>query len=286
MEQEINLLIVDDEQIIREGLSSINWQEHGVSNVFVASNGKEAFNLFQRQKIHIVITDVKMPGMDGIELGKRIHAAESGVRIIMLSGYGEFQYAKSALQFGALDYLLKPIEEEELIEAVKKAILELSVDKVKDLFSQKSERISELEVVLNEEDKALLQNYDGLLLHDKLFADDDSIPKMGQGFSIQILMAINHINMNYALNLTVDSVADVVKRSKNYFSTQFKKELGISLIDYVNKVRIEHAKLLLKETGYLTYEVAERVGYSEYRYFCTVFKKYTGITPTQYREAK
>jgi len=99
-------------------------------------------------------------------------------------------------------------------------------------------------------------------------------------------MAINHINMNYALNLTVDSVADVVKRSKNYFSTQFKKELGISLIDYVNKVRIEHAKLLLKETGYLTYEVAERVGYSEYRYFCTVFKKYTGITPTQYREAK
>lgn len=286
MELKINLLIVDDEQIIREGLCSIDWRAHGICDVYVAGNGQEAYELLEKKEVHILISDVKMPVMDGIELGKRVFALNGSTRIIMLSGYSEFEYAKSALKFGAVDYLLKPVDEDELIATVKKAILQFEVDKVKELFSKKSERINELQVALDEADKNLLENYDGLLLHDKLFADDENIRKVSEGFSVQVLTAINYINKNYALNLNADIVADVVKRSKNYFSTQFKKELCVSLIEYINKVRIAHAKLLLKETGLLTYEIAERVGFSEYRYFCTVFKKSLGVTPSHYRDMK
>lgn len=283
MNQEVNLLIVDDEKIIIEGLSSIDWTSHGIGRVFLARNGEKALEVFLKENIQIVITDVKMPGLDGIELGNRINESSQKAKVIVLSGYGEFDYAKSAIKFGAIDYLLKPIEEAELVKAVKKAMLELREEKLKTLLRKKCERISELGIVLDEGDKALLQNFDGLLLHDKLFKEDNNMPKMGNSFSIQILMAVNYINMNYVLNLTADSLSKVVNRSKNYFSTQFKKEIGISMSDYINKVRIEHSKLLLKDTSYLTYEIAERVGYSEYRYFCTVFKKYTGFTPSQYR---
>ncbi len=284
MSSKINMLIADDEKIIREGLCSIDWHSLGICEVFLASNGAEALKLFLEKDISIVVTDVKMPVMDGIELGRRLITTDKKVKIVILSGHNDFEYAKEAMKFGAVDYLLKPVNAAELIQTVKKLLLSVSVEKVQILISKKKESLEELKVSLYERDKELLTNYDGLLMHDKLFFYDETIPNTPSGFSPQMLVSINHINLHYREPLTVDSIADVAGRSKNYFSTQFKKELGLSFVDYLNKVRLEHAKILLKSTGYMTYEISELVGYSEYRYFGTLFKKYTGKTPSEYRE--
>jgi two-component system response regulator YesN len=288
MDNEINLLIADDEKIIREGMASIGWEKNGISHVYTAANGEEALLLFEKKKIQIIVTDVKMPGVDGIELGNRIHAMAPAVKIIILSGYNEFDYAKKALRFGAMDYLLKPVDTDELMEAVQKAVSEIKVEGVARNLGEKKKQFHEMEIALGPEDQVFYQNYQGVLKHDKLFFDDRSVPQIqgNHSFSIQTLMAINYVNLNYSRPVSVDDLSDIVNRSRNYFSAQFKKEMGIGLADYLNKVRIQHAKILLRETSYLTYEVAERVGFPEYRYFCTVFKKYAGDTPTHYRESK
>lgn len=78
--------------------------------------------------------------------------------------------------------------------------------------------------------------------------------------------------------------AEYVNKSKNYFSYLFKKELGISFVEYLNQVRVEAAKKLLDTTDEKTYEISEKVGYSDYKYFSSVFKKITGVSPAQYKK--
>lgn len=284
---ELNLLIVDDERIIREGLASMDWAAVGIAHVYTARDGEEALERMQKTAIHIVITDVKMQNIDGVELGKRIAATYRGCKVIVLSGYDDFQFARSAVKFGALDYLLKPVDDEELLDAVKKAVALCRQETSRDALERKRSRVEELKLDLDEPNRALLDNFDGLLLHNDLFADDPKIPKVGTAaLSPQILTALNYINLHYAEDLTAEILADLVLRSKNYFCVQFKKEMRLNLIDYVNQVRIQNAKHLLRETGYMSCEISDMVGYSDYRYFCTVFKKYTGMTPSGYRERR
>lgn len=278
------MLIVDDERIIREGLASMDWASAGIANVYTARDGEEALLQMQKRPIQIVVTDVKMKKIDGVELGKRIAATYRNCKVIVLSGYDDFQFARSALKFGALDYLLKPVDDAELMEAVKKAVALCQQESSRDTLERKRTRVADLNLPLDESNHTLLNNFDGLLRHNDLFADNPKIPKVGIAtFSPQILTAINYINLHYVENITAEAIADLVLRSKNYFCVQFKKEMRINLIDYINQVRIQNAKCLLRETGYMSCEISDMVGYSDYRYFCTVFKKYTGQTPSCYR---
>jgi len=116
-----NILIVDDEYNVREGLKYIiNWQDYGFQIAGDASNGKSALEYMRETKIHLVITDIKMPVMDGLELLMHLGKQYPPVKVIVLSGYNDFNYAKTALRHGAVDYLLKPVDEEELISILEK----------------------------------------------------------------------------------------------------------------------------------------------------------------------
>lgn len=137
----INILIVDDEPFIRQGLKIlIDWNSYGYSIVGEASNGKEAIKFLENNKVDLIISDIKMPEMDGLALIKSIF--EKGIRdikTIMLSGYYEFEYAKTAIKYGVKDYILKPVEREELIStliSIKKEYMQerenYYIQKVKD----------------------------------------------------------------------------------------------------------------------------------------------------------
>lgn len=115
------VLIVDDEPTIREGLAAlIPWEEYMISQVETAENGIEALHKHERLVPDLMIVDIKMPGMTGIELMERIRKRDPSVDFIILSGYAEFEYAKRAISFGVEGYLLKPIVEEELMDYLDK----------------------------------------------------------------------------------------------------------------------------------------------------------------------
>ncbi|GIP18187.1 putative two-component sensor response regulator [Paenibacillus montaniterrae] len=120
------LLIVDDQPDLVEDLATnIDWSSIGISSVYQAHSANEALDTMKMTQIDIVITDIRMPGISGLDLIEAIKASWSHVKCILLSGYNDFEYAQRALQYQASDYLLKPVEDNELLEAVQKAIGEL-----------------------------------------------------------------------------------------------------------------------------------------------------------------
>lgn len=119
-------MIVEDERMIRRGIiQGINWNELGFEVTAEAKNGVEALELLKTQVVDVVMTDIKMPVMDGIELSKKIREQEYSAEIVILSGFSEFEYAREAISFQAFDYLLKPTKKQKLIEIFKKLKLVL-----------------------------------------------------------------------------------------------------------------------------------------------------------------
>lgn len=114
------LLIADDEKIIRESVSEmIPWADYNIQITACCKNGLEALDAIMDTAPDIVMTDIRMPGMDGLELIHKIQSLDSHIRFIILTGYPEFEYARQALRYGVQEYLLKPISEEQIVEAVK-----------------------------------------------------------------------------------------------------------------------------------------------------------------------
>lgn len=135
------VLIVDDEQLIREGISDgIDWCNIKCEIPITAENGIEAIKIIEKQHIDIVITDIKMPGINGLELSKFIHEKYKSIKIIILSGYADFQFAQNALRYGVIDFILKPTKLEEIEDSI------LRIDK---LFSEEESK----NLLINEAEK-------------------------------------------------------------------------------------------------------------------------------------
>lgn len=127
------VLIVDDERIIREGIrNSLDWESYGLSVCGIAENGLEAYEIIKKYNPNIVITDIKMPGMDGLELISKVHQELPGIVFIILSGYGEFEFANKAMKFGVKHYLLKPCDEDEILPVLQNVISELKAKEEKE----------------------------------------------------------------------------------------------------------------------------------------------------------
>lgn len=154
------VLIVDDEISVLEGLAyTIPWESLDVDQVFQAESAPEALTLLNQYHVDIVITDIRMPGMSGLELIKEIRRRWSGIRCIILSGHGEFDYAVEAIRADTTDYLLKPIHEEEMVRTVR-----LVQDKLRAEWAQVTE-YTETATMLNEHLPLLRSKLLGDLLH-------------------------------------------------------------------------------------------------------------------------
>lgn len=126
-----NLMIVDDEIIIRNSLTrTIDWRSLGIHVAAVLSNGKEAVEYIETYPVDLIISDIKMPFMDGIELLKYVNEHAPDIKVILLTGYAEFSYAKQAVKYNVCDYMLKPVQRQELEEVVRRSIQAIEEKKV------------------------------------------------------------------------------------------------------------------------------------------------------------
>ncbi len=142
------VLIADDEPWLRKRLMlTIDWQSMGVSELFEAQDGAEALKLAAQHEPDIIITDIEMPELSGIDLMQTLNESALFPQIILISGYNEFEYARSAVHYGAVDYLLKPISEDDLKRTITKCISKLEKEKyneeIADLLSSSSDLLRE-----------------------------------------------------------------------------------------------------------------------------------------------
>lgn len=151
------ILLVDDEALIREAVSdNVQWEEYGYELAGSCENGKEALEFIEKNPVDVVLTDICMPYMDGMQLSEKLSEEYPSTKIIILSGYDDFDYAKKAIRYGVKEYLLKPITAEEM----GKALLDLKTELDKE---RKAERkISELESAYRKGQQLL---YSDALLH-------------------------------------------------------------------------------------------------------------------------
>ncbi len=249
----MRILVADDERIIRKGIIAIinsaqmDWEVSGE-----ASDGIDVLHLLEQEIPDVLITDIRMAQMNGIDLAKLIRKQNPELSIIVISGYANFNFAKEAIDFNAVDYLLKPIDPEDLIKALKKAQCILKK-------CETAEQLSNGAISLE---------------------NDSRYRKI-------IQEAIRYITMHYQSDLTMTKVAKKVNVSPNYFCELFKQETGVNFSEYLTRLRIQKAKNLLQSGDHLKiYEVSRLVGYNDERYFCKIFKKIEGTTPAFFKEEK
>lgn len=117
----LNVQIVDDEPIIRMGLKKlINWEELDFEIACIAQNGKQALEQLETENVDLIITDIEMPIMNGLDFIREVRENNRDVEIVILTAYDDFEYAKTAIKYGITEYILKPIEEEAVMELLLK----------------------------------------------------------------------------------------------------------------------------------------------------------------------
>jgi two-component system, response regulator YesN len=262
------VLIIDDEKIIREGLrSAIDWEELDCKLVGEAEDGDQGVEMVRSLLPDIVFADIRMPGLNGLEMISKIKELKHECKIIILTGFREFEYAQQAVRLGAFRFLLKPTKKEELIIAVTDAIKEIKISR------------SEQKLFINLK-KKVKEEY---LTEEEANKGDELTEEQGKKSKYLINKALNYMKANYANNLNLNIVSKELYISTWYLSKLLKKETGSTFIDLLNEIRIEEAKKLLTNPKYKIYEVAEMIGFEDVPYFTKLFKRITGLKPTDYK---
>lgn len=431
----MKVLLVDDEIFtIRMLQSVISWSEMGLELMGYAQNGEDAYSMVLEETPDIIISDVRMPGMDGLEFLRKVYAFNPGIKTILMSAYADFSYVKEGLKLGCSDYILKPVDETELEHSLRKVIYTIQGEKEQEKVVAKSvkqldnmnlyrymktgygkNKILKLEqetglkeycvfmirinnMTMNEYssaanielfqegyysrilekiaagccERAYVFDYEEncwtLLLGGITEPDRETVAKRlaeelkrELGFSVNICFSvfghgleelpglydevqnlikysfyigdeeilgydyncsreelsevraigmlrdmeravknenteaaeskpvkdsIELIEKNYNQNLSLEDICAQAHVSKTYFCYLFKREMGMSVWNYLTVVRLQRAKELLERTQLRSYEIAFQVGYDNPSYFSKVFKKYENMTPNEYRESR
>ncbi len=373
------LLLVDDEKPIREKLkNNIDWKQEGYQ-IFSAVNGEEALEIIENEDIDILVTDIQMPKLSGINLIEKCRKINSKLKIIVISGYAEFEYAQKSIRFGVNEYLLKPFRSQRLLEVVNKAREDLEMEKnreakLEELRKEISRYINEKQIsdsynwliedtffesqsmilkkikletvlkrgsrddILEAVNKIISEMSDLSLNKDKLFIILNNI--ILESFKImkeldygaedllevinkEDLEMLNYSNLkevevflkelllhlhnlicfnpaeknqqmiqqmkeyiadNYQKGITLSEMARDFNISISYLSSLFHEETGESFSEYLNLLRLNKAKELLKSTDIKIYQIADRLGFNDAYYFSSWFKKQVGASPTTYRD--
>lgn len=266
----IKVMIIDDEEIIREGLRmTVDWESMDCIIIGEAEDGESGLKAALALKPELIFTDIRMPGLDGLQMIARLREMKIPCKVIILTGFRDFEYAQEAVKQGAFRFLLKPVRTEDLELAISEAIKEIKAARSKDeIFNNLEKRVKEYYGIESEPESAA----------DKEKGDETSgNPKYLVG------KALTFIKANYAGNLNLKTVADEIYVSTWYLSKLLKKETGDNFINILNQVRVEKAKKLLMDPKYKIYEIASAVGFTDVPYFTKTFKKVTSFTPMEYK---
>ena len=345
------IVIIDDEHLIVSSikvmLEKIN-KEYEV--VGTANDGIAGLEIIHKYVPDILLIDIKLPGMNGLEVIEKVKDLYPNMVFVLISGYQKFEYAKKGIELGVCDYIDKPITREKLIKLMKKIqsyqgnnlyrktdlslrniekeltlaysfILEKidrnddqnwceDIDTVLSLFKEQGLDLEDYKrkcyhFVLSVTGKfyekwkqyeknfrfPIYKNLDTLtsfqevdkyvyIILEQIFQKIIA-RKIGSTHSV-ILKVISYIKLNYNKDIGLSDIADMMGMNMTYLSILFKDEVGISFVKYLTKLRIDHAKEFLLE-GYKVTDVSTMVGYTNCRYFCNIFKREVGSTPSEYR---
>lgn len=242
----MRIIIVEDEQRARRGLKSlIQTVAEDCEIVADAADGVSALELIKKLKPDVVFTDIKMPFMDGLELIKEARNLDIKTHFVIISAYEEFEYARQAISLEVTDYLVKPIIMDDIQEVM--------------------ERLKEAEVIKtpqSEPQEGLLRKYENVhpVIH----------------------KALRMIEKDYASRISQKDLASELGVSQEYFSYLFTKEIGESFVKFLKRYRIEIAQTLLVYGDVAKEDIAEKVGFSDEKYFHKVFREITGTSITEF----
>ena len=256
----MRLLIADDEKNIRNGLLSLPWNTLGIQKVYQAENGLEALEILEGKQIDIVISDIKMPGLSGLELAEFVQKNSLDTAVVLLTGFSEFEYAQKALRNGVLDYMLKPLRPKDILATVLK---------VKETLEKR--RYKE-KVVERYEGAANSRDY------------QEQISWHFRGVNEQAMEILKDVAQNFSQGVSLNSLAEKYHYSVAYLSRMIKKETGFSFSEILNSIRLaQAAELLQKDCGKISM-AGEMAGFSDQKYFSQVFKKAFGVSPGEFRK--
>ena len=233
-------MLCDDNEIILEGLSrQIDWEGLGICLSGTAADGQDAWNQMKDNPPDILITDIRMPYIDGLELSRLAKDLNPNIVLLIISAYDDFEYARTAIRCGVREYILKPLNRFEVAACLER-LLDMKAETMRTEDGEKEEAAE----------------------------DGGSIGK-----------AIQYIEHNFYRSISLEEVSQAVHMNTAYFSTLFKKQTGKKYIDYVTDLRMEKARKLILNTDLKIGAIAEMVGYGSTKHFTRIYKEKFGTTP-------
>ena len=248
------VLVADDEPIERQVVyKKIMNFFPGQVEIFLAENGPEAVSIFKEKNCQVALLDIAMPGMSGLDAAEEIRKISPECGIIFLTAFDEFSYAKKAIRIRALDYLLKPGSDDDIINALERAfyLCDKNMQNTPAMAAD-SDKVADLE------------------------AEEPSLNTFVKDIS-------DYIDNHYKEDLALQDVASVLGYSDVYFCRIFKQNFGKNFITYLNNYRIDRAKELLADPEINIKDISTEAGYRDANYFTRVFKRIVGTTPSEYR---
>lgn len=248
-----SVVIIDDNKIAVEAIAkATDWEKYDCQVIGAAYDGIAGLKLIRELLPQIVIIDIQMPGFNGLDVIRKLKDENSDIQFIIISGYSQFEYAQQAIRYGVSDYLLKPIMTEEMETALRHVTVSLKKNQEK----KQPDHLDVLEQQLYE------------------------IRSSRKSYSPMVVKAIDYVADNLSRNINLSDVCKELLVSTGHFSKCFKKETGVGFAAYVTMVKMENARILLRNPQNRVNEVARMVGYSDYTYFFQVFKKQFGYPPS------
>lgn len=253
MEEKViyKVVVAEDEPLILGNVvRKITEMNIGFQVVGSADDGKAALELVEAHSPDVLVTDIRMPVMDGLELLKIMASRHPNMKKIVISGYDDFKYAQQALKYEAADYLLKPLKMEELLEAFSR--IRISLDAQRSQIKQNLLKLKDGYSYSTEEIARLVETY---------------------------------IKENYTQEINFDLISQNFNFNSSYLSKIFTKHIGENPSKYLITLRINKARHLLANNRELSIkEIGELVGYPNQFYFSRIFKSVVGKSPASYRE--
>ena len=243
-----NMLIAEDEKneydLVMFLLQKLNLTQ--TFNVLHASNGKQALEILKETPVDVLLTDIEMPFVSGLDLAKKARENNNDLPILFFSCYDNFSYAKTALSVGACNYMLKPLDPSEF---------ETTMDSTLKLLEKTSKK------------KALMQ------------METD----VSDGSKHSVEMVKRYIQANYYKDISLNSLAEMVYLNTSYLSTIFKAETGCGINKYIKNIRMEKAKEMLLTTNMKIADIGASIGFKNDSYFVKSFRDHFGKTPEKMR---
>ena len=350
----LKVMVVDDDYAVREGMvAGVNWTRLGCRVIAQADDGVDALKKIEKERPDVIFTDVVMPRMDGLGLMEEVLRRYPEIRMVVISAYDEAPFVRQSMHFEAVEYLLKPYDEQQVAEVIEKIRAKISTpmrhaqDNLPDEDYQAIRTLSEETLAcLRQADpdlvekrvRELFDRIEALHIRSMLFVTTvcvdlltkaigvvkqtlpgesqleirsmlDMVAKIktvgemreltmralrgmactmaaaGSEMSRIVKQVCQIIENEYMTNLTIPQFAERMHVSVNYLQSQFKRETGRTIRQYLTDVRVEQARRLLRQSSCKVSDVCSQVGYKDTDYFVRVFREATGMTPNEYRKS-